>query len=172
MDETAEQKILEMIEQSRPFLHWGDWIKRRAAWVGYKNQAEVAKAVGCTRSQLYRWFGMEWPPEQIRKRFDAGLAAALKVDRELLFSRWRLVGPEDAPVVPAPGRDWLEERQRAINSMVRGLLILSDEGFARVRAFLRSEIDKVAKEVEQRMRSEDETSLPKRPVRKSKPRLR
>ena len=81
-----------------PIDHWGTWISRRADFVGFKRQQDLAVAIGCSRTQLDKWFKLESPPSKMRKGFDRSLASALIVTREILFSEWSGIAPENAKV--------------------------------------------------------------------------
>jgi hypothetical protein len=85
--------------------HWGQWAKARAFFVGFRNQGTLADAVGCTRTQLCRWFSMEVPPTEMRKGFDASLCRVLRVDRFTLLANYASADPhgtfEYVPESPA-----------------------------------------------------------------------
>jgi hypothetical protein len=75
--------------------HWGQWVASRAEFLGFKRQADLARAVGTTRERIARWCAMERPPRQMRKGFDEKLAAVLEVDREILYTTgWQHIIPD------------------------------------------------------------------------------
>lgn len=97
---SAHDLILEVIENSQPELHWGRWIRNRSAFVGFRRQQDFREAIGCTRSQLFKWLQSEKSPDRIFKGFDARLASALKTDRHTLLIDWKLFpDPSEVPIL-------------------------------------------------------------------------
>jgi hypothetical protein len=96
---SARDPIAEMIAASRPEIYWGEWLRYRMNFVGYKRQEDFRRAVGCTRSRLYDWLNSEKPPNWIYKGFDARLASALRTDPHMLFFGWRTTLPDEAPLL-------------------------------------------------------------------------
>jgi hypothetical protein len=89
----------------KPEIHWGNWVQSRSEFIGFKRQSDLAKQVGCSRQQLSNWFALRLPPTQMRKGFDRTLARALQTTRDVLFSGFPNVLPEDAPAVVFHGKD-------------------------------------------------------------------
>jgi hypothetical protein len=79
--------------------HWGQWVASRSEFLGFKRQADLARAVGTTRERIARWCAMEQPPRQMRKGFDEKLAAALRVDRGVLYTGWQHVKPDNGRTI-------------------------------------------------------------------------
>jgi hypothetical protein len=82
--------------------HWGEWVKARTQYVGWKNQGSLADSMGCTRQHLCRLFTMEKPPETMRRRLDESLCLALKTDAKTLFTDYVVTDPTHAPIVEPP----------------------------------------------------------------------
>ncbi|HEX4056000.1 MAG TPA: hypothetical protein VHX86_17180 [Tepidisphaeraceae bacterium] len=78
---------------------WGEWLSRRADFIGYKRQADLAAAVGCKRERIVRWYAAKTPPAKMRKGFDRALAAALQTTVHMLFHDYVNIAPEVATEV-------------------------------------------------------------------------
>jgi hypothetical protein len=76
--------------------HWGNWIGRRADFVGFQRQRDFAEAVGCTRERIVTWLRMAAPPKKMRKGFDRTLARALRITTRMLFVDFVNTDPEKA----------------------------------------------------------------------------
>ena len=86
-------------------------MQARSQAVGFKRQQDLADSVGCSRTQLTKWFAMNKPPARMRKGFDQQLARALKTTRQILFVDYVKVRPEDAADTwgfPLDGAPWLQ----------------------------------------------------------------
>jgi hypothetical protein len=68
-----------------PKKHWGEWVKARAAFVGYHRLKDLALTVGCSDNQLTRWTQSRSAPSKMRKGFDRALASALQTNLRMLF---------------------------------------------------------------------------------------
>lgn len=98
--------------------HWGEWIRERVRFVGFRSSASLALALGCTQHQLARWMQMEEPPTRMRKGFDASLARALRVDMATLFVGYRNVSPEAARLTSPDGAEDFESLKRKAHAVV------------------------------------------------------
>jgi hypothetical protein len=98
----------------RKSLSWGDWLKRRMRHVGFIRQIDCAAAVGCSENQLCRWFSLSTPPNRICKGYDAALARALKIDRQMLMRGWSEVIPEEARSISAVAEDEAPLRRKVL----------------------------------------------------------
>jgi hypothetical protein len=101
--------------------HWGHWIQRRARFCGLFGPSQLARAVGCTRPAALDWWHSEEPQEAMRKGHNEALAAILKTDRFTLFTAYRNVAPESAPLLSRemPSRDEpLRRRAHAIADLL------------------------------------------------------
>jgi DNA-directed RNA polymerase subunit L len=81
--------------------HWGNWIRGRAAVVGFRNVQGLAASIGCSSAQLSRWMRMSAPPAQMRRGFDSALVSLLRTDRHTLFVGYQQSSPEHAPIFDA-----------------------------------------------------------------------
>ncbi|MGD0464650.1 MAG: hypothetical protein ABSB74_19370 [Tepidisphaeraceae bacterium] len=164
-DKDSKDRVLDLIQNSEPFLHWGRWVKARSLRVGFRRQVDFALAVGCERTQLYKWFAMEFPPASMKKGFDRSIATALKTDRQTLFNGWRFISAEDAPVAgPDFGDEAFAERQLLLDALSRMVPVLRNDGLKALVEQGRREIEKIAGLVDERMRREE--SRPKPPHKK------
>jgi len=84
--------------------HWGEWIGGRSLHVGYRRQKDLADAVGCERTQLYKWKKMSEPPFRMHRGLDRRLVIALRTDAFTLFSGYATIDPKHAPIVNPPRR--------------------------------------------------------------------
>lgn len=53
--------------------HWGNWVRRRMFFLGYRRNKTFAGLVGCEQNQVSRWLAMAEAPAGLRKGFDAAL---------------------------------------------------------------------------------------------------
>jgi hypothetical protein len=132
---------------SKSYLHWGEWLKSRWAFVGRKRLSSLTEEVGCSRRTLNNWMNAPTPPEKMEKRFDLSLAAALKTDREMLFVGWRLTKPQDAPIVEP-----IDERQRLILRLFKLTSFISVEDLRSLVASAETMHESVANKVLENMR--------------------
>ena len=94
-----------MAQPNKP--HWGNWLKQRARFVGFRGVSMLARECGCSRQTIQEWFASV-APSNMRKGHDVRICESLKVDRELLFSGYGQVAPEESPllephrIAPAP----------------------------------------------------------------------
>jgi len=68
---------------------------------------ELAARVGCTVQQLSKWMKAIEPPETMRSVNRDALADGLKVEKAVLFERWKSVSPQEAPYFEHPGNGGL-----------------------------------------------------------------
>lgn len=83
-------------------LHWGKWVENRMVYLGMRSQRTFAMHIGCSQNQVCRWFHMEIPPRRMRRGFDKALWVALRTDPFTLFSQYRNVAPDGAPLIDEP----------------------------------------------------------------------
>jgi hypothetical protein len=108
------QALREHLKNSKPLIHWGDWIHERSQFVGFRRHQDLANAIGCHLTQLFRWFNAETPPDRMHKGFDEALARTLRVSSQMLFTQWRMNPPNQAPIVDLPGSNAEMEKRRRI----------------------------------------------------------
>lgn len=72
------------------------------SFVGFRRQNSLAEKIGCTEDQLSKWLSMEEPPVSMRKGFDVALFGSLRTDAFTLFTAFRDIAPEAAPVQGHP----------------------------------------------------------------------
>jgi hypothetical protein len=82
--------------------HWGNWVRSRMVYVGFRRQMSLAQAIGCTQNQMCRWLAMETPPDRMRRGHDAALCRVLHTDAYTLFTNFVNVSPFTAPMLNAP----------------------------------------------------------------------
>jgi hypothetical protein len=95
-------------------IHWGEWMIERSRFVGFRNQRELSEAVGCRDEQVSRWHKMSQPPRQMRKGFDRNLAAALKVEPQMLFSGWATANPQGTSFIDQFAIEKIRRRALAV----------------------------------------------------------
>jgi hypothetical protein len=79
--------------------HWGDWVRARIFFLGFRSQKIFAQVVGCEQNQLCRWLKMEQPPTMMRRGLDLSLARELRTDPFTLFTKYQQTTPDSAPVL-------------------------------------------------------------------------
>jgi len=159
----GENLILIGLKRSKPEVHWGDWIKARSSRVGYRRQRDLADAIGCERTLLYKWFKMALPPVRVKKGFDTGLASALRTDREMLFHAWRFTTVEEAPLVDRGAGDGAySERQSLSDELFRTIPIIGIGDLKAVVEFARQRHRNTVDKIIERLRIE----APKSPTKK------
>lgn len=90
-------------------LSWGEWIRRRASFLGIKTGESFAREIGCKRQLIVRWVGLPSPPREMRKCFDSTLVRVLRTDRETLFVNYAQISPESAPLLDAKPEPFQDE---------------------------------------------------------------
>lgn len=80
-------------------IGWGNWVRRRMFYVGFRRKKTFSAKIGCTQDQLSRWLGMTEAPATLRKGFDEALSRHLRTDLFTLFTNWRNVAPDAAPIM-------------------------------------------------------------------------
>jgi hypothetical protein len=83
-------------------IHWGDWVRARMLFLGFRRQRDFADAVGCTQERTGSWLKLQAPPVAIKKGFDRSLCRELRTDAFTLFTNYRNVTPEAAPILGTP----------------------------------------------------------------------
>lgn len=83
-------------------VHWGQWVKSRIFYLGFRSQRSFAKAVGCGQDCLWRWMDHEVPPVSMRRGLDVALCRELRTDQFTLFTNYQKVRPDAAPLEPEP----------------------------------------------------------------------
>ena len=107
-----------MSVQTTDNAHWGKWVQARGAAVGLLQKSALARAVGCTDTQLANWLKMPQPPVQMRKGFDQSLARALKVDAQTLFADYAITDPSSKTLeAPEPVEDTNRLRAEIVHAV-------------------------------------------------------
>ncbi len=92
----------------------------RSRVAGFRNQRDLADAVGCRAEQVSRWAQLEKPPLQMRKKFDVKLAIALNVTVKQLFYSYLKTPPAQAGFIlelPGPGKEpWKDKNWEVLDS--------------------------------------------------------
>ncbi len=77
--------------------HWGNWVRNRALYLGFRSQKTFAKYAGCSQNQVCRLFHSETPPRSMRTGHDEALCTALRTDPYTLFSNYVNIDSNAAP---------------------------------------------------------------------------
>lgn len=120
---------------------WGNWVSRRAEFVGFRSTVDFAKAVGCTQATIRHWRSLRRPPRQMRRMLDVALLNALQTDRHTLFSTYEAADPVALPLLSprlkasTVAGDSLKRQVQAIVELLdeSHLRKLHDEGMSMLR---------------------------------------
>lgn len=108
---------------SEGYEGWGQWVWKRASFLGIRSRLQLARDIGCTPQHMSILLKMDAPPARMRKGIDKRLSAVLRTDAQTLFTGWANVDPTAIPLAPAaspapsPG-EGDEENRRAIQAVV------------------------------------------------------
>jgi hypothetical protein len=80
-------------------VHWGQWMLRRANYVGFKRRSDIASAIGCNCETFRIWGTMATVPDRFTRGYDAALARELQTTKRMLFIDFKTTSPEDAPII-------------------------------------------------------------------------
>lgn len=84
--------------------HWGDWVRSRIQFLGFRNYTAFSARVGCSGTRLWSLLKMEVAPKSMRGGLDLALCQELRTDSFTLFTDYRNVAPEAAPILGSPHR--------------------------------------------------------------------
>jgi hypothetical protein len=93
---------------------WGEWVRRRARFVGIASDARFAQETGSTPQTICRLIALADAPCQMRSGRDLAFARALCASRQMLFGGWRDIAPEAVPVITVDESESLRRRIGAI----------------------------------------------------------
>jgi transcriptional regulator with XRE-family HTH domain len=109
-------------------VHWGDWVIERSRVCGFRNQRELAEAIGCRAEQVSRWAQLERPPKQMRKGFDERLASALDLTTKELFRDYAHTPPSQAGLIielPGVGKEpWQGDQWQTLDPSKQVAILL------------------------------------------------
>ena len=99
----------------------------------------------------------------MRKGFDLRLAGAMKIDRQMLFTGWRWMNPEDAPIIEGAESSQADLADAAKRKSIALLLPMADaDALDKIEQILLKSQDRLADHYIQNMKG------PRRPDAESK----
>jgi hypothetical protein len=92
-------QVTEPDNKERNYRHWGQWCRERLKFLGVRRFTDVSSSLGCHVQTITNWLARELPPDNMHKGLDRRLARALKTDAFTLFSGFKNISPEEAPII-------------------------------------------------------------------------